>query len=237
MEELFLDETPIQHVARMPPYEPPGKLRGRLAAGGIGADIAGTETGRLSGGQKSRLALILATLDAPHLIILDEPTNHLDIESRDALVEGLTEYGGAVILVSHDPHLVELVADRLWLVKGGRVAAFDDDMEGYRRILLAERNGTPLRARDDRAKPSGPATGRAKGRADASPLRAEVAKARPGVAKLAEMQEAIELRGSPTRCSIRAATPKRSGGCRRSAPRSRTPLPAPRRCGWRRWSG
>ena len=190
VDELYLDETPIQHLARLRPEEAPGKLRGRLAAGGIGADIAGTETGRLSGGQKSRLALILATLDAPHLIILDEPTNHLDIESRDALVEGLTEYGGAVILVSHDPHLVELVADRLWLVKDGRVRAFDDDMDGYRRMLLSERNGTPLRTRDDRPKPAA----RTAARADASPLKAEVAKCEARVAKLAEMQQAIDSR-------------------------------------------
>ena len=123
VDELELDETPLQHLARLRPDEPPGKLRARLAAGGLGADVATTEVGRLSGGQKARLSLLLATLDAPHLIILDEPTNHLDIESREALVEALTEYGGAVILVSHDPHLVELVADRLWLVKDGRVAA------------------------------------------------------------------------------------------------------------------
>ena len=102
-----------------------------------------TEVGRLSGGQKTRLSLLLAALDAPQMIILDEPTNHLDIESRDALVEALTEYGGAVILVSHDPHLVELVAERLWLVKDGRVRPFEDDMDAYRRQLLAERGGAP----------------------------------------------------------------------------------------------
>ncbi|MFO1143706.1 MAG: ABC-F family ATP-binding cassette domain-containing protein [Amaricoccus sp.] len=188
VDELVLDETPIQHVARMRPEEPPGKLRGRLAAGGIGADIAGTETGRLSGGQKSRLALILATLDAPHLIILDEPTNHLDIESRDALVEGLTEYGGAVIIITHDPHLVELVADRLWLVKGGRVAAFDDDMDGYRRLLLAERSGTPLRSvRDEKPKKPAPRT-------EAAPLKAEAAKCEARVQKLEAMRDEIDSR-------------------------------------------
>jgi len=187
VDELELDETPLQHLARLRPAEPPGKLRARLAAGGLGADVASTEVGRLSGGQKSRLSLLIATLDAPHLIILDEPTNHLDIESREALVEALTDYGGAVILVSHDPHLVELVADRLWLVKGGRVAPFDDDIEAYRRMLLAERNGPPLRSRDERPKRPQP-------RAEAAPLKAEVAKCEARVARLEEMRDAIDQR-------------------------------------------
>ena len=139
VDELTLDETPLQHIAALRPEEPPAKQRARLAAGGLGADIATTEVRRLSGGQKARLSLLLATIDAPHMIILDEPTNHLDIESREALVQALTEYGGAVILVSHDPHLVELVADRLWLVKDGRVRPFEDDMEAYRRLLLSDR--------------------------------------------------------------------------------------------------
>jgi ATP-binding cassette subfamily F protein 3 len=188
VDELELDETPLQHLQRLRPDEPPGKLRGRLAAGGIGADIVATEVGRLSGGQKTRLSLLLAALDAPHMIILDEPTNHLDIESRDALVEALTEYGGAVILVSHDPHLVELVADRLWLVKGGHVRPFDDDMDAYRRLLLSERGGTPARPRDDKPKP------RPQPRSDVAPLKAEAAKCEARVAKLEEMRAAIDSR-------------------------------------------
>jgi ATP-binding cassette subfamily F protein 3 len=80
--------------------------------------------------------LLLATIEAPHLLILDEPTNHLDIESREALVEALTQYSGAVVLVSHDMHLLSLVADRLWLVKGGAVAPYTEDLEAYRRQLL-----------------------------------------------------------------------------------------------------
>jgi len=188
VDELHVDETPLQHLARLRPDETPGRLRGRLAAGGIGADQVATEVGRLSGGQKARLSLLLATLDAPHMIILDEPTNHLDIESREALVEALTEYNGAVILVSHDPHLVELVADRLWLVKDGRVTPFDDDMEAYRRLLLSERGGAPVRAREEKPRP------RAVPRTEAAPLRAAVAKCEARVAKLEEMREAIDSR-------------------------------------------
>ena len=122
---------------------PPAKLRAHLAGFGLLAAQAETEVARLSGGQKARLSLLLATLDAPHLLILDEPTNHLDMESREALVEALTAYNGAVVLVSHDMHLLSLVADRLWLVANGRVTPFDGDLEGYRALLL----GTPRAAR------------------------------------------------------------------------------------------
>jgi ATP-binding cassette subfamily F protein 3 len=111
----------LQHLRRERPEEAPPKLRARLAGFGLMAEQAETVVAKLSGGQKARLSLLLATLDAPHLLILDEPTNHLDIESREALVEALTAYTGAVILVSHDMHLLSLVADRLWLVKDGRV--------------------------------------------------------------------------------------------------------------------
>lgn len=137
VDELHLDETPLQHVMRLRPTEGQPKLRARLAGFGLMADQAETVVARLSGGQKARLSLLLATIDAPHLLILDEPTNHLDIESREALVEALTEYPGAVILVSHDMHLLGLVADRLWLVKCGSVTPYTEDLEAYRRQLLA----------------------------------------------------------------------------------------------------
>jgi ATP-binding cassette subfamily F protein 3 len=137
VDELFVDETPLQHLQRLRPEEHQSRLRARLAGFGLLAAQAETEVGRLSGGQKARLSLLLATLHAPHLLILDEPTNHLDIESREALVEALAAYNGAVILVSHDMHLLSLVADRLWLVKGGRVRPYEDDLEAYRAMLLA----------------------------------------------------------------------------------------------------
>lgn len=136
VDELYVDETPIQHLMRERPTEGQSRLRARLAGFGLGAAQAETEVGRLSGGQKARLSLLLATLDAPHLLILDEPTNHLDIESREALVEALTAYTGAVILVSHDMHLLTLVADRLWLVKDGTVQPYEEDLQAYRSLLL-----------------------------------------------------------------------------------------------------
>ncbi|MCL7408962.1 ABC-F family ATP-binding cassette domain-containing protein [Marivivens donghaensis] len=137
VDELRVEETPLQHIARAMPDVQQPKLRARLAGFGLMAAQAETEVGRLSGGQKARLSLLLATLDAPHLLILDEPTNHLDIESREALVEALTAYTGAVILVSHDMHLLSLVADRLWLVKDGRVTPYEDDLDAYRKLLLS----------------------------------------------------------------------------------------------------
>lgn len=136
VDELHLDETPLQHIQRARPETMQAKLRAVLAGFGLGAEQAETEVARLSGGQKARLSLCLATLDAPHLLILDEPTNHLDIESREALVEALTAYTGAVILVSHDMHLLSLVADRLWLVKDGRVTPYEGDLDSYRAFLL-----------------------------------------------------------------------------------------------------
>ena len=135
-DELVPNETPIDHIRRLRPQMPPAKLRALLAAGGTGADQAVTRVRDLSGGQKARLLLTLCAIDAPHLIILDEPTNHLDIESREALVTALHDYQGAVILITHDAHLIELVADRLWLVKDGQVTPFQEDMEAYRSLLL-----------------------------------------------------------------------------------------------------
>ena len=139
VDELHLDETPLQHITREFPRETPSKLRSRLARGGIGPEQALTEVGRLSGGQKARLSLLLATVEAPHLLILDEPTNHLDIESRESLVFALAAYEGAVILVSHDPHLVNAVADTLWLVKDGQVNVYYEDLNAYKKLLLSER--------------------------------------------------------------------------------------------------
>ena len=137
VDELHLDETPLQHLQRERPDTPPSRLRPLLAGFGLMAEQAEINVAKLSGGQKARLFLLLATLDAPHLLILDEPTNHLDIESREGLVEALTAYTGAVILVSHDMHLLEHVADRLWLVNKGAVTPFEDDLESYRKLLLS----------------------------------------------------------------------------------------------------
>ena len=157
-------------------------MRARLAGFGLLADQAETAVGRLSGGQKARLSLLLATIDAPHLLILDEPTNHLDMESREALVEALIEYTGAVILVSHDMHLLGLVADRLWLVKNGAVVPYEEDLETYRRQLLAG---------DDEPKAKPVEKPKKVSREDASLLRAEVRKCEERLDKLNEMRDRL----------------------------------------------
>ncbi|WP_137700109.1 ABC-F family ATP-binding cassette domain-containing protein [Marimonas lutisalis] len=183
VEELHLDETPLDHIRRLRPDEAPGKLRARLGGFGIGAEQADTLVGQLSGGQKARLSLMLATIDAPHMLILDEPTNHLDIESREALVEALTGYSGAVILVSHDMHLLSLVADRLWLVSDGRVTPYDGDLESYRQMLLAPEK--PARPEKPKEKPKRPS------RDVVLALRADVRKCEDRVDKLNDMRDRL----------------------------------------------
>jgi ATP-binding cassette subfamily F protein 3 len=183
VDELHIDETPLQHVMRLRPAEGQPRLRARLAGFGLMADQAETAVGRLSGGQKARLSLLLATIDAPHLLILDEPTNHLDMESREALVEALTEYSGAVVLVSHDMHLLGLVADRLWLVKGGAVQPYTEDLEAYRRQLLAG---------DEEAKPAKPVEKPKKASQDeVKALRSEVKKSEDRLAKINDMRDKL----------------------------------------------
>ncbi len=184
VDELFIDETPLQHLQRERPEVHQSKLRAQLAGFGLGADQADTEVARLSGGQKARLSLLLATLDAPHMLILDEPTNHLDIESREALVEALTAYSGAVILVSHDMHLLSLVADRLWLVKDGTVKPYEDDLEAYRRMLLSQ-------DKSDKAEKPKPAKTVKPSRDAILAARSEARKCEERVKKIEEMREKL----------------------------------------------
>src|SRR3954451_16402227 len=145
IEEMRPDESAFDHLAALLPDALPETVRARLGAFGFGQEKALFPVGELSGGERARLNLALVTHDAPSLLILDEPTNHLDMETREALVAALAEYSGAVVLVSHDWHLVELVADRLWLVEGGTVRPFDDDLEAYRRRLLSREETDPER--------------------------------------------------------------------------------------------
>ena len=188
-DELVMDENPVDHMTRALPRATSTQVRGQLARFGLDANRAETPIANLSGGEKARLLLALATRDAPQLLLLDEPTNHLDIDARDALVKALGDFEGAVLLITHDPHLVELVADRLWLVGDGTVRPYDGDMDDYR-ALLVERTRPVAKAdtatrRDDRRE-------RAEARLAVAPLRKQAKDAEARMTKLTAERAKIE---------------------------------------------
>jgi ATP-binding cassette, subfamily F, member 3 len=141
MEDLPAGKTPYDHILGLMPEATEAQRRARLGAFGFSSDKADTKAENLSGGEKARLLFALATFHRPHLLILDEPTNHLDVDSRQALIMAINEYDGCVILISHDRHLIEACADRLWLVRGGVVSTYDGDLASYRAECIAERQG------------------------------------------------------------------------------------------------
>ena len=136
VEELHGDDTPLQHMTRAMKGATPGAVRAQLGRFGFSGDKAIQRVEKMSGGERARLALALITRDAPHLLILDEPTNHLDVDAREALVQALNGYDGAVILVSHDRHMVELTADRLVLVEDGRAEDYVGSIDDYIDFVL-----------------------------------------------------------------------------------------------------
>ena len=134
-EELTLFETPYQQLARLMPMGTEAKVRAHLARFGFSGERADVKCGNLSGGEKARLLFAMTSTEAPHILLLDEPTNHLDVDAREALIQALNTYDGAVVLVSHDAHLVDLVCDHLWQVADGTCLPFDGDLEDYRKQL------------------------------------------------------------------------------------------------------
>ena len=190
-DELVVDETPVDHLQRAMPRATVQVVRAQLARFGLDVDRASTKVGSLSGGEKARLLLALATRDAPHLLILDEPTNHLDIDAREALVRALADFSGAVLLITHDPDLVDLVADTLWLVADGTVSSYDGDLDDYRKYL-SERARSTSKAdiatgakRTDRRE-------RADARTATAPLRKRVKDADARLAALAVERKRLE---------------------------------------------
>jgi ATP-binding cassette, subfamily F, member 3 len=137
MDDLIPEDNAIDHVRKLMADAPEAKVRARVAGMGLATAKMNTPAKDLSGGEKARLLMGLAAFDGPNLLILDEPTNHLDIDSREALVEALNEFPGAVILISHDRHLVEATVDRLWLVRNGGVENFDGDLDDYKALILS----------------------------------------------------------------------------------------------------
>ena len=163
-DELDLEATPLLLMQRLKPLGNDEPRRAHLARFGIGVGKADTKVGQLSGGEKARLLFALMTHEKPHILLLDEPTNHLDVDAREALVQALNDYEGAVVLVSHDPHLIELTADRLWLVNDGHCRGYEGDLEDYRRLLLDQRRE---RGRDKSAERAEPVSRKDKRRAAA----------------------------------------------------------------------
>jgi ATP-binding cassette subfamily F protein 3 len=153
------------------------QVRSHLGRFGLTGDRATTRISDLSGGEKARLLLATITRDAPHLLLLDEPTNHLDVDAREALVQALAEFEGAVLLVSHDSHLVELAADRLWLVADGTCKPFEGDLEEYRRLLLDTAREERRQARDAKPQPSTSKADDRRRRAEARAATADLRKA------------------------------------------------------------
>ena len=172
LDELNPLKSPYDHFAALMPDATEAQKRTRLGSCGFGADKADTKAGNLSGGEKARLLLALTAFHQPHLLILDEPTNHLDIDAREALIHALNDYNGAVILISHDRHLIEASAERLWIVGDGTVSPYDGDLDSYRTELLAQRGE---RQRGGNGATPEQKAGRAEARRDAAQRRAEIA--------------------------------------------------------------
>lgn len=150
VEELDADDTPLDHMTRQMPGATPGAVRAHLGRFGFSGERATQKVGLMSGGERARLALALITRNAPHMLILDEPTNHLDVDSREALIQALNHYSGAVVIVSHDRHMIEMVADRLVLVDGGRAEEFSGAMEDYTDFVLGKAPREDKAAKGDR---------------------------------------------------------------------------------------
>jgi ATP-binding cassette subfamily F protein 3 len=196
LDELDPQGSPYTHVCALMPDAPEAKVRSRVGAIGFSGQAADTTVAKLSGGEKARLMLALATFHGPHLLILDEPTNHLDIDSRAALIEALNDFSGAVILVSHDRHLLAACADRLWLVAGGEVHSFEGDLDDYRRRVLSDRGDGDGDKRQpkfavpaDRADTRRAAAGK---RVETAPLRARVTRADAAIKTISAELERID---------------------------------------------
>jgi ATP-binding cassette, subfamily F, member 3 len=188
VEELDRDDTPLEHMTRLMKGASPGAVRGQLGRFGFSGAKATTLVGKLSGGERARLALALITREAPHMLILDEPTNHLDVDAREALVQALNAYEGAVVIVSHDRHMIELTADRLVLVDSGEANEFSGSLDDYTDLILrgAVKPDTPKRDKKEERKAA------AAQREKEAAARKAASTAEATLAKLTERRSAIE---------------------------------------------
>ncbi|MDN5001779.1 ABC-F family ATP-binding cassette domain-containing protein [Bradyrhizobium sp. GCM10027634] len=188
LDELNEDASAYDHVRKLMGDAPEAKVRARAGAIGFSGKAADTKAGKLSGGEKARLLLGLATFFGPNMIILDEPTNHLDIDSRAALAEAINEFPGAIIMVSHDRYLIEACADRLWIVADRTVTNFDGDLDDYRRMVLSTRNAEPA-ARERSAQIEKPQRAKSDNRGS---LKKRIAEAEAEIARVTEIITKID---------------------------------------------
>lgn len=190
-EELDVEKTPFEQLGDVMPGASETQIRAQLGAFGLNKAKSDTEIGKLSGGEKSRLLLALITKDAPHLLILDEPTNHLDIQSRDALLDALNAYTGAVVLITHDLHVIEMACDTLWIVRGGTCRTFTGDLEDYKMQLLngGDREGA---ASDKMSGKEARRRDAAKRRADDAPLKKQIRELDKRMEKLSTRKAQLE---------------------------------------------
>ncbi|MDE2406111.1 MAG: ABC-F family ATP-binding cassette domain-containing protein [Sphingomonadales bacterium] len=204
VEELAGGDTPLLHMTRAMAGKTPQAVRGQLGRFGFSGPKAETPVAQLSGGERARLALALVTRDAPHLLILDEPTNHLDVDAREALVQALNDYQGAVILISHDRHMVELTADRLVLVDSGAATPYDGSIEDYIDFVLG-RNQPKADAKAKPAAPGKPVS--TLGWAEQKELKKQVERAEKAIARLhARIAELDAALADPARAVKELAT-------------------------------
>jgi ATP-binding cassette subfamily F protein 3 len=193
-DELDVTQTPFEVMRTAMKGTAEAKIRAALAKFGFDKHKADTKVGELSGGEKARLLFCLMSFDAPHIMLLDEPTNHLDIDAREALTQALNKYNGAVILVSHDPHLVDSVVDRLWLVADGTCKPYDDDLEGYRNLIVQQRKRERESAKQEAKAGKGGAKDSPKESKKSNPSKAEreLAKLEQKIAELTLRKDNME---------------------------------------------
>ncbi len=207
MDMLKPGETAIEHVEPLMPYATEAKRRARVAQMGLSTQKMETPAEKLSGGERARLLLGLITFGGPGMLILDEPTNHLDIDSRDALVAALNEYEGAVLIISHDRHLIEATVDHIWIAEDNTIKVFDDDIEGYQRMLIG---GSQNSANRTNSTGSGSSVDRKRERQEAAQRRAQVAPLRKEI-KAAE-QKISRLKAELAKVDAKLADPKLYAG-------------------------
>ena len=195
LDDLIANETPVDHVRRLMPQAAEAQVRARVAQMGLSTEKMNTAAKDLSGGEKARLLMGLAAFHAPNLLILDEPTNHLDIDSRRALIEALNDYDGAVILISHDRHLIEATVDRLWLVNEGTVKPFEGDLEEYRDLIIAsgrKKDDKLQSSADETASKADQRKANAEKRASLAPLKKKINEIESLTAKLEKLIQALD---------------------------------------------